>query len=411
MHRSVPGCRGRQAEQYRQYGKERADLSVGTRGETTTERSGYVLETRKDGGELVFSLSGRVSLGEADRLLAEMESRLVDPPTGAVTVDLAGVSYMDSAGVLTLLRLEEGIRRQGRGYATVHVSPEVRKVMDLIDPRELTKPPLHSDEAPGGFIESMGEAGYRIARDFTEIMTFLGDLLAALIHAFIHPRDVRWGDVLFSMRRAGTEGLPIVALISLLIGLIIAFMSSLQLKQFGANVYVASLVALAIVRELGPIMTAVLVAGRSASAYTAEIGSMMVNDEVDALVTMGFDPIRFLAVPKLIATVLVLPVLTLYADLFGIVGGMIVGVTGLDLTPYTYLQASRRAISVYYLVSSLVKAVVFAFIIAWIGCQRGFQVRGGVEEVGAATTSAVVTSILLIVIADSAFAIVLHYLD
>jgi phospholipid/cholesterol/gamma-HCH transport system permease protein len=194
----------------------------------------------------------------------------------------------------------------------------------------------------------MGDAGYRIARDCTEMMTFLGDLIAALIHAFIHPRGVRWGDVLFSMRRAGTEGLPIVALISLLIGLIIAFMSSLQLKQFGANVYVASLVALAIVRELGPIMTAVLVAGRSASAYTAEIGSMMVNDEVDALVTMGFDPIRFLAIPKLIATVLVLPVLTLYADLFGILGGMVVGVTGLDLTPYTYLQASRRAISVYY---------------------------------------------------------------
>ena len=378
---------------------------------TRTEQPGYALETRRDGEHLVLSLSGRASLGDADRLLAEMESHLDDPTVGAVSVDLGGISYMDIAGVLALLRLEEGIRQQGRGYAAVHVPPEVQKVMDLIDPRELTKPPLHGDEAPGGFVEAMGDAGYRIARDLIEMMTFLGDLVAALIHAFVHPRDVRWEDVLFSMRRAGTEGLPIVAVIGLLMGLIIAFMSSLQLKQFGANVYVASLVALAIVRELGPIMTAVLVAGRSASAYTAEIGSMMVNDEVDALLTMGFDPIRFLAVPKLIATVLVLPVLTLYADLFGILGGMIVGMTGLDLTPYTYLQASRRAITVYYLVSSLVKAVVFAFIIAWIGCQRGFQVRGGVEEVGAATTSAVVTSILLIVIADSVFAIVLHYLD
>ena len=132
----------------------------------------------------------------------------------------------------------------------------------------MTKPPLRGEEAPRGFVEAMGDAGYRIARDFTEMMTFLGDLVAALIHMIGHPRDVRWGDVLFSMRRAGTEGLPIVALISLLIGLIIAFMSSLQLKQFGANIYVASLVAVAIVRELGPIMTAILVAGRSASAYT-----------------------------------------------------------------------------------------------------------------------------------------------
>ncbi len=378
---------------------------------TTSEQRDYALEERLDGKDVVFSLSGRVSLGEADRLLAEMESHLDDPMIGAVTVDLAGISYMDSAGVLTLLRLEERISERGFTLAYVRVTPEVRKVMDLVDRSALKMPPLRGEEAARGFVEAMGDAGYRIARDFTEMMTFLGDLVAALIHMIGNPRNIRWGDVLFSMRRAGTEGLPIVALISLLIGLIIAFMSSLQLKQFGANVYVASLVAVAIVRELGPIMTAILVAGRSASAYTAEIGSMMVNDEVDALLTMGFDPIRFLAVPKIIATVLVLPVLTLYADLFGILGGMIVGVTGLDLTPYTYLQASRRTITVYYLVSSLVKAVVFAFIIAWIGCQRGFQVRGGVEEVGAATTSAVVTSILLIVIADSAFAIVLHYLD
>jgi len=242
-------------------------------------------------------------------------------------------------------------------------------------------------------------------------MTFLGDLIAALMHLAGHPREVRWDDVLFYVRRAGAEGLPIVGLISLLIGFIIAFMSSLQLKMFGANVYVASLVALAIVRELGPIMTAILVAGRSASAFAAEIGSMKVDDEVDALKTMGYDPIRFLAVPKLLATVAVLPLLTLYADVFGIAGGLIVGVTGLDLTPYTYLQESQRTITLFQLVASLIKAVVFAFVIAWIGCQRGFQVRGGVEEVGAATTSAVVTSILLIVIVDSIFAIALYYVN
>ncbi len=378
---------------------------------TRTESPGYTLAVGKQGTELILTLAGRVSLGSADALLAELDAHLDDPAVTTVTVDLAGISYMDSAGVLTLIRLEEHGSRRGRVQRYLHVPPEVRKVMDLIDRGELSKPPLHGDEEPGGVVDAMGNAAQRIAADFIGIMAFLGDLLAALLHAIRHPRDVRWGDVLFAMRRTGTEGLPIVALISLLIGLIIAFMSSLQLKQFGANIYVASLVALAIVRELGPIMTAILVAGRSASAYAAEIGGMMVNDEVDALVTMGFDPIRFLAVPKLIGTVLVLPVLTLYADLFGILGGMIVGVTGLDLTPYTYLEASRRIISVYYLVSSLVKAVVFAFIVAWIGCQRGFQVRGGVEAVGAATTSAVVTSILLIVVADSAFAIVLHYLD
>jgi phospholipid/cholesterol/gamma-HCH transport system permease protein len=358
---------------------------------------------------MTLSLSGRVSLDDADRLLAEMESLVAGKAAGAVNIDMAEVSYLDSAGVLTLFRFEEKIRGEGRTCVYLNLPDRVRGIMGLIDRRELTKPYLRGDKSPANIVETAGDAGIRLFADFKTLMTFLGDLMAALVYLAGHPREVRWGDVLFTMRRTGVEGFPIVALISFLIGLIIAFMSSLQLKQFGANIYVASLVALAIVRELGPIMTAILVAGRSASAYAAEIGTMRINDEVDALITMGIDPIRFLAVPKLIATVLVLPLLTLYSDLFGIAGGLIVGVTGLDLTPYTYLQESQRTITLFYLVSSMLKALVFAFVIAWIGCQRGFQVRGGVEEVGAATTSAVVTSILLIVIVDSVFAVVLHY--
>jgi phospholipid/cholesterol/gamma-HCH transport system permease protein len=371
---------------------------------------GYTLRSRSaDRDELILSLSGRVSLDVADRLLAEMEQLLAGGRAGAVRIDLADVFYMDSAGVLALLRFEEKVRGEGRACDYLHIPDRIRGIIGLIDRRELNKPPLREEKPPAGIVEAAGDAGIRLYADFRTLMTFLGDLMAALVYLAGHPREMRWGDVFFTMRRTGAEGFPIVALISFLIGLIIAFMSSLQLKQFGANIYVASLVALAIVRELGPIMTAILVAGRSASAYAAEIGTMRVNDEVDALITMGIDPIRFLAVPKLVATVLVLPLLTLYSDLFGIAGGLIVGVTGLDLTPYTYLQESQRTITLFYLLSSMIKALVFAFVIAWIGCQRGFQVRGGVEEVGAATTSAVVTSILLIVIVDSVFAVVLHY--
>lgn len=371
---------------------------------------GYALRVQTAARDkLILFLSGRVSLDDADRLLAEMENVPVGTTAGAVEIDLADVSYMDSAGALTLFRFEEKIRQGGRACVYLHLPDRIRGIMGLIDRQNLTKPPLYGERAPAGIVETIGDAGVRGYADFKTLMIFLGDLIAALVYLAGRPGEVRWGDVLFTMRRTGAEGFPIVALISFLIGLIIAFMSSLQLKQFGANIYVASLVSLAIVRELGPIMTAILVAGRSASAYAAEIGTMRVNDEVDALITMGFDPIRFLAVPKLIATVLVLPVLTLYSDLFGIAGGLVVGVTGLDLTPYTYLQESQRTITLFYLLSSLLKALVFAFVIAWIGCQRGFQVRGGVEAVGAATTSAVVTSILLIVIVDSVFAVVLHY--
>ena len=362
-----------------------------------------------DEGVLRFALSGRVALEDADRLFADMEVVLSERMSRSIKVDLDGVSYMDSAGALTLFRLEDRVRQKGRDFGYTHIPPRIQRIMELINREDIEKPPLRSERKLAGIIETAGEAGVKVYLDFRALMTFLGDLVSAVVHLAGHPSDVRWGDVLYYMRRTGAEGFPIVGLISLLIGLIIAFMSSLQLKQFGANIYVASLVSLAIVRELGPIMTAILVAGRSASAYAAEIGTMTINDEVDALVTMGFDPIRFLAVPKLIATALVLPILTIYSDLFGIAGGLIVGVTGLDMTPYTYLQESQRTITLFYLLSSLLKSLVFAFVIAWIGCQRGFQVKGGVEAVGAATTSAVVTSILLIVIVDSIFAVVLHY--
>jgi phospholipid/cholesterol/gamma-HCH transport system permease protein len=187
-------------------------------------------------------------------------------------------------------------------------------------------------------------------------------------------------------------------------------MSSLQLKQFGANIYVASLLAISIVKELGPIMTAILVAGRSGSAFAAEIGTMKVNEEVDALTTMGFDPIRFLAVPKVLAAMIVVPC-SPSMPTFQFRGGLIVGIVGLDLTAYTYLKETQTSLSLMDIITSLIKSGVFAVLIAGIGCQRGFEVRGGAEAVGSATTSAVVAAIFLISVAYSAFALVFHYLN
>jgi phospholipid/cholesterol/gamma-HCH transport system permease protein len=187
-------------------------------------------------------------------------------------------------------------------------------------------------------------------------------------------------------------------------------MSSLQLRQFGADIYVATLVGFGMVRELGPIMTAILVAGRSGSAFAAEIGTMMVNEEVDALLTMGFDPVRFIAVPKVLASMIVVPLLTIYSCFFGIAGGLIVGVAGLDLTVYTYIQQTIKSFDLFDIVSSLIKSAVFAMLVAGIGCQRGFQVKGGAEAVGLYTTSAVVAAMFLIIVADSAFAIILYYI-
>jgi len=241
------------------------------------------------------------------------------------------------------------------------------------------------------------------------VVSFLGDLLAAAARAAAHPRLIRMSEVLFYMEQVGVNGLFIVGLISFLLGLIMAFMSFLQLQSFGANIYVANLVALAMVKELGPIMTAVLVAGRSGSAFAAEIGTMRVNEEVDALVVMGYDPLVFLALPKVIAAVLMVPLLTIFADLLAIIGGLVVGVTGMGLTAQAYVNQTLNSINPNDIITSMVKSAVFAFLIAGIGCQRGFMVRGGAQAVGQATTSAVVAAMFLIIVADSIFAIVLHY--
>jgi phospholipid/cholesterol/gamma-HCH transport system permease protein len=374
------------------------------------ETTGYRLSVEgKTGEEATIRLAGRLSLDELEPLIADLQAIPGRLKPRRLSVDLAGVEYLDSAGALALIELENLARSLTIPFELLNVSGTNHGLLGLIDREALQRPPLRPESVRPAVVEKLGEVARRQYRDFLEIMSFVGELVVALAWSLAHPRSVRWEDVKFYMKRAGADGLPIVALISLLLGLIMAFMSSLQLKQFGANIYVANLVTLAMVRELGPIMTAILVAGRSGSAYAAEIGTMVVNDEVNALVTMGFEPIRFLAVPKVLATMVVVPILTVYADLFAILGGLIVGITGLDLTAFTYIQQTKSSIRIFDFATSLVKAVVFAMLISGIGCQRGFEVKGGAEGVGTSTTSAVVSAIFLIILADSAFAIMLHY--
>jgi phospholipid/cholesterol/gamma-HCH transport system permease protein len=372
---------------------------------------GYDIHIESDqGGEVTLSPSGRIETETLHFFLSEAESILIDKSPRKLRVDLSKIDYLDSAGALGLIQLEGKASARAIPFQFVNVTGEAKRIMALIDRKALAVKPLVSEKRSDNLIERVGDGTLKILNDFASVMTFLGDLLTALFYSLLHPRSIRWEDLLFYMKRAGVEGLPIVGLISFLLGLIIAFMSSLQLKQFGANIYVASLVGVAMVSELGPIMTAIIVAGRSGSAFAAEIGTMKVNEEVDALVAMGFDPIRFLAVPKVLASMVVVPILTLYADFFGIGGGLVVGVLGLDLTVYTYVQETMSVISVTAIVKSLIKSVVFAAVIAGIGCQRGFQVKGGAESVGALTTSAVVAAIFLTIVIDSAFAVLFTYI-
>jgi phospholipid/cholesterol/gamma-HCH transport system permease protein len=355
------------------------------------------------------SISGHISL---DNLLSfDLNRELSEPHDPAsLTVDLAGVEYLDSAAALALMDLKEAAQGLSIPFSFLHLSEKTRGVMGLIDPEAITMAPLRPEERPPDFFTQLGDATWLVWKDFYHLQSFVGELLFALAYGFRHPGSVRWLDVQFYMKRAGVDALPILSLMSLGTGAVIAFLSALQLKLVGATIFVAALIAVAVVEEMGPLLTAILVSGRSSSAFAAEIGTMMVKEEVDALSAMGLDPLRFLAVPKVIATVVVMPLLTLYSMLFCIIGGFLVGVYLLDFTVYTYINETMKNITLFDLVSSLIKSVVFAVVVGSIGCQRGFQVRGGAEAVGTETTSAVVTSLFLIVVVECIFAIVLHYI-
>lgn len=356
-------------------------------------------------------LAGNVSMENIQQIYTKIMGIPERLSPKRVAVDLSAVAYLDSSGAMALLRLKNLLTEKSVPLEFLYISEEARRIFALIEHEAALKtlpPPV---KEPEGFLAAVGDRAAKLYDSFSSLMIFVGDIIANLIYSLRYPARVRWDAVFFYMKRAGVDGLPIVGLISVLMGLIMAFMSSLQLRQFGANIYVASLVAMAIVKELGPMMTAILVAGRSGSAFAAEIGTMMVNEEVDALVTMGYNPTRFLVVPKILACVVIVPILTVYADLIGILGGLFVGITSMDLTLSAYMQQTVKSIRMFDVWSSLIKTVCFSLLISGIVCYRGFQVRGGAEAVGEAATSAVVSAILLIIICDSAFAVMLHYIN
>ena len=365
--------------------------------------------SKSDDGAVTLHIQGRMDASTAAATIAGLKSILQPPLPTALTVDLEKVTYLDDFGALVLVELKNLMRRSKGGLHLKNVDERVRQILAILKYDAPGPPVKFTRRRSSGLFLRLGEGVFRLVADLNFTFSFIGSVCLALIYVGLHPRSLRTDDTYAAMEKVGVDALPIVGLISFLLGLIMAFMSSVQLQQFGANIYVASLVSLAMVRELGPIMTAIIVAGRSGSAFAAEIGTMKISDEVDALFTMGFDPTRFLVVPKMVASIIVVPLLTLFSDLFAILGGLVVGVFMLDLTTNAYMAQTLKTLSLFDVFWGFLKAAVFALLIAGIGCLRGFQVRGGAAAVGQATTSAVVSSIFLIILADAVFAVILRY--
>ena len=360
-------------------------------------------------GAVGIQLVGRIDHRLANALIKALKTELLSRDPIKVTVDLNRISYFDDFGVLVLAEIRKFLNARNIPFSLIQPPPKAGEVLALFNFDASEACSTGETKRKDNPIVRLGAGFIHQLYHIRFLVSFLGSAALCLFQVILHPKKLRLNDTLVLIQKTGVDAVPIVAMISFLLGLIMAFVSSIQLAQFGASIYVASLVALSMVSELGPIMTAIVVAGRSGSAFAAEIGTMRISDEVDALFTMGISPALFLVVPRIVAAVVVVPVLTLFADLFAILGGLIISVTLLDLTISTYISQTIKALNLFEFSWGLMKSVVFAALIAWIGCLRGFQVRGGAAEVGNAATSAVVSGIFLIILFDSIFAVIRSY--
>ena len=367
------------------------------------------IRTEPQGTErLTLTIEGRLDVTTTGMVWRETMAVVQKASWQRIVVDVSEIDYCDGAGVGLLVELYNHQNEIGGQLEIQGLRPEFQRLLDLFDPTVLRETQREKPR-PVDLVEQVGRGAVGVWEDIRVLIAFVGELCVSLGQAAAHPHRVRWKDIFFVAETAGANALPIVALISFLVGMIVAFQSAIALKQFGAEVFIAELIAITMIRELGPLMTAILLAGRSGSAFAAELGTMQVNEEIDALTTMGLDSVRFLVVPRVIAALVLTPLLAMFADMIGMIGGAVVS-TSLGYALATYTNRVVASIGPIDLLGGLFKALVFGILIAAIGCLRGLQTTTGPSAVGEAATRAVVSGIVLIVIADGIFGVVFYTL-
>jgi phospholipid/cholesterol/gamma-HCH transport system permease protein len=365
--------------------------------------------SRLPNDELRIRLSGCWTLAEGvpstEGVGAETEGT---PPPSRVTFDTQALADWDSALPTFLHELLDLFERRGIDADRSGLPEGVRRLLDLAAAVPETE--IGADVAGGSPVTKLGLAAIRRCKSAAESVGFLGEIPIALLRLAAGRAHFRASDFALTLQQCGAEAVAIVTLVSFLVGLILAFIGAIQLQQFGAQIFVADLVGLGMAREMGAMMTAIIMAGRTGASFAAQLGTMTANEEIDALKTMGISPVEFLVLPRLLALTLMMPLLCLYSNLLGIIGGAVVGVGMLDLGVVAYFDETRDALSLADFAAGLIKAVVYGSLVALSGCLRGMQCGRSASAVGAATTSAVVTSIVLIVIASGIINVIDHIL-
>lgn len=345
-----------------------------------------------------WTLDAAIALNDQMRRLAQM-------PAASVVLDGSRLTALDSAGAWVLGRTMRALADRGVAIQVTDMRDDYRA---LLDKTEIDDPDIAlSEPASPALVTLLGRTGASVLSSLSigaELLGFFGLTIVTLGRILVGRTRVRWISLLRQVEAVGFDALPIVGLLCFLVGVVLAYMGALQLQRFGASILTVNLVGVSVLREIGVLLTAIIVAGRSGSAFTAQIGTMKVNQEVDAMETLGLSPVDVLVIPRLIALFIALPLLVFFGDMMGLLGGAVISVVYLDLSFGQFLVQLKDAVDFWDFGTGLIKAPVFAYVIALVSCHQGLQVSGSAESVGIRTTASVVQSIFLVIVLDAVFA-------
>ena len=357
-----------------------------------------------------LAMGGAWTIAESARLDRELNALTLSP--GITEIDASKISRLDRSGAWLLLRTRRGLEAAGAKISSFSLPELYQPLLKNLDQPRKAEP--HKSRIPPGFRGRLYKIGRATVHAYTqgvEMLAYLGRVTVESGEAIIKPRgNLRVAALFHQVEETGINALPIVGLLAFLIGIVLAYQGADQLKRFSAEIFTINLLGVGVLREIGGLITAIIVAGRSGSAFTAHIGTMRVNDEIDAMQTMGLNTVDNLVLPRILGLMIALPLLTFYSDIMGLLGGAFMCYFQLGLTIPVFLRQLSEAVTVNTMLVGLVKAPVFAFVIALVGCYEGFQVERNAASVGLLTTRSVVESIFLIIVLDAAFSIVFSVL-
>lgn len=341
-------------------------------------------------------------VGAIEAQLAAMRLATMQP----LVADGSRIEALDTAGAWLLHRLLQSLRDQGNTISLRGMQAGNAELFEEVQKHALEHRDTPLRSVDQGLLERVGRSTVSVLGQSLALLGFVGEATMAFLGSLAHPSRIRWRPILYNIRTAGVDALPIVALLSFLLGVVVAYQAAEQLRRFGANIFVADLVGISMLREFAPLITAIIIAGRSGSAFAAQIGTMAVTEEIDAMRTLGIPPMEMLVLPKVIALMIAMPLLTVFADVLGVFGGMIMASTQLGVGFEDFLDRLVKAVDITTFLVGVGKAPVFAAIITVVGCFQGMRTKGGADSVGRQTTRSVVQGIFLVIVADALFSIV-----